>query len=495
MLTGHNRTISPTAHNNRWVFLVVLSAALFLIGADNSILYTAIPELREQLHTTELQSLWIINAYPLVLASLLLGTGTLGDKIGHRRMFEIGVLTFGFASLFAALAPSAGWLIVARGLLGFGAATMMPATLALIRTTFKDVRERNTAIGIWGSVATLGAASGPVLGGFLLEHYYWGSVFLINVPIALLAWVATQFIAPRNVADHSRHWDLISSLLAMVTLTGAVLAMKQLATTEISWEWLAVSLATMLAGGFFFEWRQRRLTHPLLTWDIFRNNLFLAGVIAASVSMFILAGTEMITTQRFQIAEGFSPLQAGLVTGCVAISAFPTSILGGANLHRWGFRPLIAGGFGLMAAGAGVAVYALGVDSFPTLLVALMVTGAGAGLTMSVTSTAIIGSAPAHRSGMAASVEEVSFEFGTLLSVAALGSLFPFLYARSAPAEVAGDLQHGPLHPVFGEAARAAIDTSYSTILCTVAILSVVTCAITALLLKGNPKETEYAHE
>lgn len=495
MQTAPQRTINQTAHDNRWVFLGVLSAALFLIGADNSILYTALPELREQLHTTELQSLWIINAYPLVLASLLLGTGTLGDKIGHRRMFEVGVLTFGVASLGAALAPTAGWLIVARGVLGFGAATMMPATLALIRTTFVNVRERNTAIGIWGSVATLGAASGPVLGGFLLEHYYWGSVFLINVPIALAAWVATQFIAPRNIADHSRHWDLLSSLLAMLTLTGAVLAIKQLAATQPSITALGTSLAAMVLGGFLFEWRQRRLTHPLLTWDIFRNRLFLAGVIAASVSMFILAGTEMITTQRFQIAEGFSPLQAGLVTGCVAISAFPTSIAGGANLHRWGFRPLISGGFALMGVGGVVAVYALSIDSFPTLLGALMATGAGAGLTMSVTSTAIIGSAPTHRSGMAASVEEVSFEFGTLLSVAALGSLFPFLYARRAPAEVADDLQHGPLHETLGAAATEAINHAYSGVLILVAALALATCVITASLLKGNPKETEYAHE
>ncbi|MCQ9353051.1 MFS transporter [Corynebacterium sp. 153RC1] len=486
MSITQSQSLNTTAHNNRWLFLGVLSAALFLIGADNSILYTALPVLREQLHTSEVQALWIINAYPLVLASLLLGTGTLGDKIGHRRMFEVGVVIFGLSSLFAALAPSATWLIVARGLLGFGAATMMPATLALIRTTFTDVRERNTAIGIWGSVATIGAALGPVLGGFLLEHFYWGSVFLINVPIALAAVIATQWLAPPNLANPQRHWDLTSSLLAMVTLTGTVLLIKQFASTHIDWAHVGLSAAAMLLGAVAFQWRQRLLSDPLLTWDIFRNRLFVGGVLAAAMSMFVLAGTEMITTQHFQLAEGFSPLQAGLVTAAMALCAFPTSILGGANLHRWGFQSLIAGGFAFMAVGSAVAAYALTQGMFPLLIGGLMLSGAGAGLVMSVTSTAIIGSAPKHRAGMAASVEEVSFEFGTLISVAALGSLFPYFYALRAPAQYADAMV---------PQAHQAISTSYLYILLIVLVVSALSAALTAYAFRGNPKETAYAHE
>lgn len=166
-------------NSTRWVFLGVISLGLFMIGVDNSILYTALPTLKTSLHTTSLEALWIINMYPLVLSGLLLGTGTLGDKIGHRRMFEIGLSIFGVAALVAAFAPNPEILIAARALFGIGAATMMPATLSLLRTTFTDVQERNTAIGIWGATATLGAASGPVIGGFLLEHFWWGSVFLM----------------------------------------------------------------------------------------------------------------------------------------------------------------------------------------------------------------------------------------------------------------------------------------------------------------------------
>ncbi|MGO1464954.1 MAG: MFS transporter, partial [Candidatus Corynebacterium faecigallinarum] len=222
----------PTTAVQRWSFLGIISLGLFLVGADNSILYTALPVLRDELHTTGLQGLWIINAYPLVLVGLLLGTGTLGDKIGHRVMFLSGVTIFGLGSLLAAFSPNAWVLIGARAALGVGAATMLPATLALIRQTFTDVRERNTAIGLWGSVAVVGAASGPVLGGFLLEHFYWGTVFLINVPVALVIVIATVRYAPANQADRSRHWDVISSLWAMVMMVGAVMAIKETANSE-----------------------------------------------------------------------------------------------------------------------------------------------------------------------------------------------------------------------------------------------------------------------
>ena len=162
------------------------------------------------------QGLWIINAYPLVLAGLLLGTGTLGDKLGHRLMFIVGLVVFGVASLAAAFAPSAWLLVGARGLLGMGAAVMMPATLALIRLTFPDERERNTAIGIWGSVAVVGAALGPLVGGALLEAFWWGSVFLINVPIVLIALALTFWLAPENMPNPAKYWDFISSVLSLI---------------------------------------------------------------------------------------------------------------------------------------------------------------------------------------------------------------------------------------------------------------------------------------
>src|SRR5690606_31161072 len=206
------------SHSNRWVLLVTVAAGLLLITLDNTVLYTALPTLTRELHATSTQALWIINAYPLVMAGLLLGAGTLGDRIGHRQMFLIGLVLFGIASVLAAFSPTATILIAGRAFLAIGAAAMMPATLALIRLPFSDERERNLAIAIWGSVSVVGAALGPIIGGLLLQHFWWGSVFLINVPVVILAFVSTWLVAPSGERDRSKHWDMLSSLQALIAL-------------------------------------------------------------------------------------------------------------------------------------------------------------------------------------------------------------------------------------------------------------------------------------
>ncbi|KIX67503.1 MFS transporter, partial [Streptomyces sp. MBRL 601] len=213
----------------RWLLLAVVSAGLLLITLDNSILYAALPTLVEELGASSAQSLWIINAYPVVMAGLLLGSGTLGDRVGHRRMFLTGLAVFGVASLAAALSPTPEALIAARAFLAVGAAAMMPATLALIRVTFADERERNVAIAVWGSLAIVGSALGPIVSGLLLQSFWWGSVFLVNVPVVVVALVATLVLAPGGGADPGKHWDLVSSLLALVALVGLVFAIKETA--------------------------------------------------------------------------------------------------------------------------------------------------------------------------------------------------------------------------------------------------------------------------
>ena len=405
--------MTDSTPGQRWTFFAVISLGLLMIGLDNSILYTAMPELNEQLHTTPTQGLWIINAYPLVLAGLLLGTGTLGDKLGHRLMFIVGLVVFGVASLAAAFAPSAWLLVGARGLLGMGAAVMMPATLALIRLTFPDERERNTAIGIWGSVAVAGGALGPVVGGVLIQHFWVGSVFLINVPIVIVALVLTIALAPENLPNLDKQWDVVSSLYALVALSGLTMAIKQAAHSP------AITLAALVAtavGSWLFVRRQNRLDDPLLTFDIFRSRLFTGGVLAAAGGMFVLAGAELMTTQKLQLVDELTPLHAGATVAVMALCAIPASTLGGAYLHKVGFLPLIAGGF--LGAVVGAVALAIGWTSIGMVLL-----GLSAGSVMSVSSIAIIGSAPMHRSGMAAGVEEVSYELGTLITVALTGSL------------------------------------------------------------------------
>ncbi|WP_268989744.1 MFS transporter [Corynebacterium fournieri] len=403
----------------RWGFFAVVSLGLLMIGLDNSILYTALPALEGALGASPEQGLWIINAYPLVLSGLLLGTGALGDRVGHRLMFLVGLAIFGLASLGAAFAPGPMELIVARGMLGMGAAVMMPATLALIRLTFPDERERNTAIGIWGSVAVAGGALGPVVGGVLIQHFWVGSVFLINVPIVVVALVLTVALAPENLPNLDKQWDVVSSFYALLALSGVTMAIKQAAHMQ-SRALLLGALVAAVLGGVLFVRRQHRLADPLLTFDIFRSRMFTGGVLAAVGGMFVLAGAELMTTQKLQLVDELTPLAAGATVAVMAFAAIPASTLGGANLHTVGFLPLIAGGF--VGAAAGALVVAAGGSSISVML-GLVLLGLSAGSVMSVSSIAIIGAAPMHRSGMAAGVEEVSYELGTLVTVALTGSL------------------------------------------------------------------------
>ena len=476
-----------TSATRRWTFFGVVSLGLLMIGLDNSILYTALPELSEQLHATSLQQLWIINAYALMLAGLLLGTGTLGDKIGHRRMFVIGLWIFGIASLTAALVPGAWELVAARAFLGLGASIMMPATLALIRLTFEDEIERNTAIGIWGSIAVVGAAAGPTVGGFLLEHFWWGSVFLVNVPIVIIALILTAFLAPPNVANPAKHWDFLSSLYALITLASLVLVIKSVASSHLNAMLIGGALAACLIGAFLFTRRQHKLEEPLLTFDIFRSPIFSGGVLAAAGAMFGMAGLEMTTTQKLQLVDLYSPLHAGLIISLIALAALPMSALGGANLHRWGFLPIIAGGFLAMAAGIGCVVWGGTHEVFPVYLAGLFITGLGAGFVMSVSSTAIIGAAPASRSGMAAGVEEVSYEFGTLLSIAVTGSVLPLLYKSGLPEDIR-DLGMEALHnPALAEAAGPAYTDAYLATAAGLGVVMLLFAAVTGWCFRSNP--------
>ncbi|WMJ69325.1 MFS transporter [Stenotrophomonas sp. 24(2023)] len=480
----------------RWTLLFTVAAGLLLVTLDNSVLYTALPTLTRELHASASQALWIINAYPLVMAGLLLGAGTLGDRIGHRRMFLCGLVLFGIASLAAAFSATAAQLIGARAFLAVGAAAMMPATLALIGLTFHEARERNIAIAIWGSVAIVGAALGPIIGGWLLAHFWWGSVFLVNVPVVVAAFIATWMLAPQGQRDDRRPWDLVSSLLALVALSGLVLAIKSLVATPPAYGTGAVALLLALAGGAAFLRCQQRLPHPLLDVAIFRNPAFLSGTLSAVFTLFAMAGLQLVTTQRFQLVAGFTPLQAGLLVSVAALGSLPSALLGGSILHRVGLRPLISGGLGLGA--VGVAMVGLGfADSLGWVVAGMALTGLGMGAAISVASTAILNNVPPHRAGMASSVEEVSYEFGGLLAVALLGSLSAALYAAFLPAtadipavaregftQAALAAQDGGAGTWFGHAA-AAYDRAYQIVLLAIAAVLAAGATLIGQLLRG----------
>ena len=436
MTEEHPFSAAPKSPH-RWLLLMMVGLGLLLVTVDITILLTALPVLTHELHASAAEGLWIVNAYPLFSTGLLLGAGTLGDRIGHRRMYLVGLVIFGLASLMAAYAGSVAVLVLARVLQAVGASAMLPATLALIRVGFSDERERALAISVWACLSLVGAILGPLLGGWLLGHFHWGALFLVNVPIIAVAWLGTWFVAPEQRNPNADPWDLPSSVLALLTLSSLVLAIKTATHPPIDLGLLGAALATGLVAGLAFVRRQRRLTHPLLDFSLFRNPAFAAGVLGAVSVTFTTGGVLLGVSQRFQWVAGYTPLQSGLLASVLFIGTLPSSILGGLWLHRIGLRRLIAGGLAVGALGMLVAAQALpwhpsglpaAHEGLGWLVAGLLLAGLGLGATISVASTAIVESAPPHRAGMASSVEEVAYEFGALLSIALLGSLLTGLY-------------------------------------------------------------------
>ena len=436
MTEEHPFSAAPKSPH-RWLLLMMVGLGLLLVTVDITILLTALPVLTHELHASAAEGLWIVNAYPLFSTGLLLGAGTLGDRIGHRRMYLVGLVIFGLASLMAAYAGSVAVLVLARVLQAVGASAMLPATLALIRVGFADERERALAISVWACLSLVGAILGPLLGGWLLGHFHWGALFLVNVPIIAIAWLGTWFVAPEQRNPNADPWDLPSSVLALLALSSLVLAIKTATHPPIDLGVLGAALAAGLVAGLAFVRRQRQLTHPLLDFSLFRNPAFAAGVLGAVSVTFTTGGVLLGVSQRFQWVAGYTPLQSGLLASVLFIGTLPSSILGGLWLHRIGLRRLIAGGLAVGALGMLVAAQALpwhpsglpaAHEGLGWLVAGLLLAGLGLGATISVASTAIVESAPPHRAGMASSVEEVAYEFGALLSIALLGSLLTGLY-------------------------------------------------------------------
>jgi len=415
---------------NRWLVLTIVSSALFLIVIDMTVLYTALPRLTHDLAASATEKLWIVNAYPLVVAGLLPGLGGLGDRVGHKHMFLSGLVVFGVASLAAAFAPTSSALIAARVLLAVGAAMMMPATLSLIRLTFTDEKERAFAIGIWAAIASGGAAMGPVVGGLLLEWFWWGSVFLVNVPIVLCALLVGAKVLVNKRPAHAHPFDLVGSVQVMAGLIALVYAVKEMSKREPSWLIAGVALLAGLCALTVFVRRQRASANPLIDFALFRNPRFTSGVVAALVASAALIGVELVFSQRLQLVLGLSPLQAGLMILPIPVAAFFAGPLTGLALPRLGAARVLPGTLALT--GLALTAYLMTHHGPAWIwLSALAVMGFGVGGTMTAASSVIMLSAPEDRAGMAASIEEVSFELGGALGIAVLGSVMTALYTRA----------------------------------------------------------------
>jgi DHA2 family multidrug resistance protein-like MFS transporter len=476
----------------RWAILAIVSSAVFLIVVDMTVLHTALPTLTRDLGASTSEKLWIINTYSLVVAGLLPGCGTLGDKIGHQRMLVAGLCIFGVASLVAAYSPSPIVLIGGRALLAVGAASMMPATLSIIRLTFTDEKECALAIGVWSAIASGGAAIGPLIGGVLLEYFWWGSVFLVNVPVVMVALVAALALIPSDAGTSKAPWDLPGSLLILVGLVGVAYAIEGVAQAHVLPA--AAALAVGAAALALFAWRQRRSASPLIDFSLFRDRGFTIAVLTALASAFCIIGFALVLSQRLQLVLDLTPLQAALFMLPSSAMAFVGGPLAGWLAPRYGndrvvTLALLVGGLGL----AGLFLSAHG-GAVPQLL-SLAAFGLGVGGSIAASSHAIMSHASADRAGMAASIEEVSIELGGAIGVTVLGSIlvgvYPFVLVLPKLASFPPDVYSGidqalavaqtlpadVARPLL-LSARQAFDTAYLTALALSAALLFVLAAV-----------------
>lgn len=467
----------------QWLLLATVGLALLMVMMDITILYTALPGISKDLDASPSTALWAINIYPLITAGLLLGTGTLGDRVGHRQMFIVGLSIFGLASLGASLCTTAEQLVAARAMQAIGASAIMPATLALIRVGFLDPRQRALAISVWAAMELVGAILGPIIGGMLLERFTWHAIFLVNVPVVAGLLVAACIVAPKGRMANATPWDLTSSAQALMALSSLVVAIEQAVKPSPHWQSLAGALLISALSSRAFVMRQQILAHPLLDFSLFRRPYFCAGFVGAATVPFATSGILLVVSQRFQLSADFTPLQSGALTCAFFLGTLPSTLLGGAFADRLGVKPLMVGGLIVGGAGAAICAHTLALG-MPWLITGLVVSGVGLGATISVASTAVVSSAPAHRAGMASSIEEVAYELGTLIAVAVLGSLLTATYASfvnmpsAAPPEASMSIGHAlsaatttaePLARIMIDAAHTAFDRSYAAVMSVIA--------------------------
>jgi DHA2 family multidrug resistance protein-like MFS transporter len=426
---------SPIMARRRWLVLALLSGAMLPISLDYMILYVAVPTLAADLSPGPQQLLWIMDIYSLLLAGLVIATGPMGDRVGHARLLVAGIAVFALASLAAAFAPSANFLIAARGFLAIGGAMIVPSSLSLVRQIFQDDRERAIAIGVWGGVSSGGTALGPIVGGIVLEHFWWGAVFLINLPVAAILLPGFHFCLDRPAAKPGSllpRGHLVSVAIGIAGIIALAYALKAIAVAT-RWQEAVLDGGIGLSGLLLlahFVRQQRGAADPALDLSLFRSRRFQTGVLAATLPFLSLTGFEFALTQQLQLVQGLSPLAAGLYFLPMPLAALVMGPLGGRLVGRFGMAPvllaaLIVTGMAYLTLGLGgwVAVPFIGQALFAVI-------GGGNGVIMMAASDAIMSGAPPERAGSAAAIESVAFEIGIGFGIAVLGSFTTYIFLR-----------------------------------------------------------------
>lgn len=467
---------SPRAGRREWIGLGVISLACALYVMDLTILHLAVPELSRDLTPSSAQLLWIIDIYGFVVAGSLITMGTLGDRIGRRRLLMIGAATFGVASVLAALSTSAEMLIGTRALLGVAGATLAPSTLSLIRNMFLDPDQRRTAIAVWITSFSVGAAIGPLLGGLVLEFFWWGAAFLVAVPVMALLLVLAPRLLPEFRDPDAGRPDLPSAALSLAAVLAAIFGLKQIA--QDGWGWLpALSILAGLGLGAVFVRRQRHLADPFIDLQLFQMPSFSASLAVYGIGILLVFGGFLFLPQYLQLVLGLSPLEAGLWTLPWALAFVVGSMVTPRIVRRVHPAFMMAAGLVLAAIGFGIFTQVDAASGFAAIVTGSVIFSLGTAPLFTLTNDLIIGSAPPERAGAAAGISETAAEFGGALGIAFFGSIGTAIYRGAmaggipdgvpqAAAETARDTLGGavevaarlpdPLGPTLIDAAREA---------------------------------------
>lgn len=437
---------------NPWLVLAVLCLAVFTILVDTNIVNVALPTLSQDLSASTTDLLWIVDAYNLAFAALVLAAGSLADRYGRKGALLVGLAVFGTSTALGSLLDSAHELIAARAVMGVGAAIIFPSTLSILTNVFTDRRQRASAIGIWGATTGLAVAAAPMVGGWLLEHFWWGSVFLAMAPLAAVALVLVAVVVPRSRDPHTPPVDKPGLVLSTAGL--AVLVFSIIEAPERGWlsaRTLGGFAAVVALLGVFVVW-ERRQAHPMLDVTLFRSPRFSAASGAVAVAFFALFGFIFLVTQYMQLLRGYTPLQTGVrllpVATCVGVS----SVLGARLALRLGNKVVVATGLGLMATGFLWISRSSVATPYLEIVGQMVVLGSGLGLTSAPATESIMGAVPPEKAGVGSAVNDATRELGGTLGVAIIGSVFASLYhaaidrseaVAALPAEAARAIDEG----------------------------------------------------
>jgi DHA2 family multidrug resistance protein-like MFS transporter len=415
------------APRSAWIDLAVLALPCMITVMDLTVLNLAVPHLSAALKPTGAQLLWIIDIYGFILACALIPVGGLGDRIGRRKLLLIGAAAFGAASVLAAFSSSAAMLIATRALLGLAGAALVPSTLSLLRTMFEDDAERTKAIGVWGASFAIGAAIGPLVGGAVLEHFWWGSVFLVGVPIMVLLLIAGPILLPEFRDPAAGRPDILSALLSIASLLTVIYGLKQVVQDGLTWL-PVVSMLIGLALAALFIRRQQTLTDPMLDLTLFRSRAFNVALVSNVQNVFVSFGSFILVSQYLQLVLGLSPLQAGLLSLPASLLAIAGPMLSPLAVQRVGTPVAVAGSLVIAGIGFGVQTLVDGPLAAVTVAVGWALWAFGGSAAATLTTGTILGSAPPERAGAVSALAQTAAELGGALGIAVLGSLGTAIY-------------------------------------------------------------------